>query len=370
LGTAALNSCYGQQLVKSIGDRVPNHRSSVDGGIWEAPLVDGAPASTWVILVSVSLTVGFAAAVLAFVLDIVAPQLMNVWAGSPVAVIDAVCFVAGAVLAGFGFPALFRQANRETAAGYTTLNWSSFRGSVPLVNARTRRIEGGAASRFDPAAARAGTPWSSSAGSQPQPPQLSSVPRLAAARARGRWPAIGGIVLFALAIWARVENGSVSGAGTLMIGAVVTGALFVAVLVAVLVNRLSKVSQVASGIIIAGVTVPQVLASSDRLGVPRGVIPRAAVLVFDSEGLSIWQGSGVPRPVVSISRHDVISLETATITSGRTSTIGLEITIIPPDERWPFIMKFTVFDPARILAAADEEEILALITSIIKAWSN
>ena len=361
---------------------MPSHRSSVDGGIWEAPLVDGAPASTWVILATVSLAVGFAAAVLALVLDIVAPQLMNVWAGSPVAVIDSVCFVAGAVLAAFGFPALFRQANRETAAGYTTLNWSSFRGSVPLVNARTRRIEGGAASRFDPAAARAGTPWSSTAGSQPKPPQLSFVPRLAAARARaragarGRWAAIAGIMLFALAIWARQENGSVSGAATLMIGAVVIGALFVAVLLALFAfralqaSRLSKVSQVASGIIIAGVTAPQVLASSDRLGVRRGAIPRAAVLVFDSEGLSIWQGSGVPRPVVSISRHDVISLDTATITSGRTSTIGLEVTIIPPDERWPFIMKFTVFDPSRILAAANEEKLEVLIKSITDAWTK
>jgi hypothetical protein len=213
----------------------PSHRSSgVDGGTWEAPLVDGAPASTWAILASVSLSVGLAAAVLAFILDLVAPQSMNLWAGSPVAVIDSVSLVTSAVLAGFGFPAIFRQANRETAAGYTTLNWSSFRGSVPLVNARTRRIEGGAASRFDPAAARAGTPWSSTAASQPKPPQSSSVPRLAAARARARarWAAIGGIAFFPLAIWARVENGSVSGAATLMIGAVVIGALFVAVFVA------------------------------------------------------------------------------------------------------------------------------------------
>jgi len=183
-------------------------------------------------------------------------------------------------------------------------------------------------------------------------------------------------MLFALAIWARQENGSVSGAATLMIGAVVIGALFVAVLLALFAfralqaSRLSKVSQVASGIIIAGVTAPQVLASSDRLGVRRGAIPRAAVLVFDSEGLSIWQGSGVPRPVVSISRHDVISLDTATITSGRTSTIGLEVTIIPPDERWPFIMKFTVFDPSRILAAANEEKLEVLIKSITDAWTK
>lgn len=355
---------------------MPSHRSSVDGGLWEAPLVDGAPASTWAILASVFLAVGFAAAVLALVLDIVAPQLMNVWAGSPVAVIDSVCFVVGAVVAGFGFPALFRQANRETAAGYTTLSWSSLRGSVPLVNARTRRIEGGAASRFDPEAARAGTPWSSTAGSKPQRPQPSSVPPLAVAKARVRWAAIAGIVLFTLAIWARVENGSVSGAATLTIGVFVIGALFVAVLVALFAfralqaRRLSKVSQVASGIIIAGVTAPQVLASSDRLGVPRGAIPRAAVLVFDSEGLSIWRGSGVPRPVVSISRHDVISLDTTTITSGRITTIGLEVIIIPPDERWPFIMKFTVFDPSRVLASADEEEIMALITSISNQWSS
>lgn len=103
-------------------------------------------------------------------------------------------------------------------------------------------------------------------------------------------------MLFALAIWARVEYGSASGAGTLLIGVVVIGGLFVAVFVALFVfralqaSRLSRVSQVASGIIIACVTVPQVLASSERLGVGRGVIPRAAVLVFDSEGLSIWRG--------------------------------------------------------------------------------
>ena len=137
------------------GYRVPGHRSFVDRGIWEAPLVDGAPTSTWVIPATVSLAFGFAAAVLALVLDIVAPQVMNVWAGSPVAMVDSVCFVVGAVLTGFGFTALFRWANREIAAGYITLSCSSFRCRVPLVNARTRRIEGGAASRFDPAAARA-----------------------------------------------------------------------------------------------------------------------------------------------------------------------------------------------------------------------
>ena len=174
-------------------------------------------------------------------------------------------------------------------------------------------------------------------------------------------------MLFALAIWARVEYGSASGAGTLLIGVVVIGGLFVAVFVALFVfralqaSRLSRVSQVASGIIIACVTVPQVLASSERLGVGRGVIPRAAVLVFDSEGLSIWRGPGVPRPVVSISRHDVIALDAATITSGRLATIGLEVTINPSDERWPFIMDFTVFDPTRILTAANEENIEALI---------
>ena len=135
-------------------------------------------------------------------------------------------------------------------------------------------------------------------------------------------------------------------------------------------DHLSKVSQVATGIIVAGYSTPQVRASQERLGLPRGVIPRIPVLVFDAEGLSIWRASGVPRPVVTISRRDVMSLDTTTIFSGRVSTPGLEVQVIPPDERLPFIMEFTVFDPTRMLAAANEAKLRALIQSITDLWSH
>jgi hypothetical protein len=348
----------------------------VDEGIWEAPLVGGTPASSLVILAAVSMSVGFAAALLAVVLNFVAPRLMDFWGGSPTAVVVVVFFVVGGVMAGFGFPALFRQANREIAAGYTTLKWSSLRGSVPLVNPRTRRIERVGPPRFDATAARARAPWSSAAASQSKSVPLPPTPRLSRAAARARWAAIAGIVLFAIAIWARVQDGSVSGVGTLLIGAIVIGVLLVALISAALVfrallaGRLSKVSQVETGIIAACYCAPQTLASSERLGVARGVIPRVAVLVFDTEGFSIWRASGVPTPTVSVTRHDVISLDTTIITSGRTSTTGLEVTVIPPDERWPFLMKFTVFDPSRILAAADEEKLDVLIRSVTDMWSK
>ena len=139
---------------------------------------------------------------------------------------------------------------------------------------------------------------------------------------------------------------------------------------AVQANHLSKVSRLATGIIIACHSTPEVRASEERLGLRKGVIPRTPVLVFDADGLSIWRASGIPRPGVTITRRDVISLNATRVFSGRTSTPGLEVQVIPPNERFPFIMEFTVFDPSRILAAATEEKIGALITSITAVWSR
>jgi hypothetical protein len=354
---------------------VPDHRaSSVERRFWEHPLVDGAPARHWAVLAWGSLCCWLAAATLFVVLNFVAPQLMDVQ--STVAVILEVVFVVGGVAAFVGFWRMFRQLDREITAGYTTLNWNSLSGFVPVVNPRTRLIRRGTTSRFDAVAARARAPWSSGGGIGAKCPPLSSNPQPSRSIAGARGAAIASTVLAVLAIWARAENGSVPVADTLSTGVVVIGAMVAAFLVtafilrAVQTSRLAKVSRLASGIVVACYSTPEVRASSDRLGIGKGVIPWAPVLVFGSAGLVIWDGSGVPHPVVTISRNDITSLETTTIKSGRTWTIGLEVTVVPPDERWPFRMDFTVFDPSRLLAAANQQRLGGLIRSITDAWCS
>lgn len=352
---------------------MPEHRAtSGDEEIWSWPLVEGAPARTWAIVAWVSVSVWFLAFLLIFVLSNLGPQER----GSPLETVAIVAIVVGGALTFVGFPAMFRQAHREIATGYSTVWWAWVRGSTPLVNPRTRRIEGGSTDRFDPAAARARAPWSSSAVSASSRPTPPVGPRLNHARTIARSSALASTVLAVFAIVARVQSGATTVHDTLTTGAIVLGGFLVAFLAAAFIfravqaNRLAKVSRVTTGIILACYITPQVRASQDRLGLRKGVIPQIPVLVFDADGFSLWRASGTPKPVVTIGRRDVISLDATRVFSGRSSTPGLEVDVIPPDERVPFIMEFTIFDPSRMLAAANEEKIAALITSITELWSN
>jgi hypothetical protein len=288
---------------------------------------------------------------LAFVLAFLGPA----WTSSALETVAIVGFIVGGVLTFLAFPVMFRQAHREIAAGYSTIVGSRVRGSTPLVNPRTRRIEGGSTDRFDAATARARVPWASSAdrGSQPPSPGTSLTgPQLNYARTIARNSAIASTVLAVMAIWARSRNGTPSVPDTLITGGIVLGGLLALTLVASFIfrgiqaSRLSKVSRLTTGIILACYIAPQARASQERLGLRRGLIPRIPVLVFDGDGFSIWSTSGDPRPVVTIARRDVLALDPTWVFSGRT------------------------FDPSRMLAAANEQKIEALITSITAAWIN
>lgn len=352
-----------------------NHRSSgIDGATWDAPLIDGAPARTLVVPAYAALTIGFAAAATMFLLNIVAPDLINVRRGSPVAIVVLVVFFGSEVSAWVLFGTLFRQWNREVSAGYTTMTWRSVRGLIPVVNPRTRLIEH-RGPEFDPIVARARVPWSTQSGDQ-RPSTIPSSSPFSRHTKRARWAGIAGIVLMGLAIFARVQAGTISSATSLYIGAVVTLVLVLGVLVGavilrfVLADRLSKVHQVAAGIMVGAISTPDTRASSDRLNVPAGALPMVAVLVFDEDNFTIWNGSGSPRPVISVHCSNVLSLETTTIVSGRTITPGLRIAVIPPDERWPLLLDFTIFDPSRLFAAADEEKLTSIIHSITEVWKT
>jgi hypothetical protein len=352
---------------------VPEHRSTPgDEEVWAWPLVNGTPARTWAVVAWVSVSVWFLAFLLALVLAFLGPQGTR----SSLETVAIVGFAVGGVLTFVGFPLMFRQAHREIASGYSTIGWGWIRGSTPLVNPRSRSIEGGTTDRFDAAVARAHAPWSSSAVGASPSPTPPTAPRLNHARAILRSSAIASTVLAGFAILARTRHGTPSVLDTLITGAIVLGGLLVVTLAAAFILRaaqatqLAKVSQLATGIIVSCYSTPQVRASQERLGLRNGVIPRTPVLVFDADGFSIWRASGVPRPVVTIARRDVISLDTTTIYSGRNSTPGLKVRVIPPDERLPFIMEFTLFDPSRMLAAANEEKIGTLITSITDAWCS
>jgi hypothetical protein len=323
----------------------------------------------------VSVCVWLLAALLAILLAFRGPP----WTSSPLETVAIVGFIVGGALAIFGFPAMFRQAHREIAAGYSTVIGSWVRGSTPLVNRRTRRIEGGSTDRFDAVAARARAPWASPAdrGSQPPTARTSLVgPQLNFVRTITRSTAISSTVLAAMAIWARSRNGTPSALGTLTTGGIVLGGLLVVTLTAAFIVRAiqasqsSEVSRLADGIVLACYITPQARASQERLGLRKGLIPRFPVLVFDGDGFSIWSTSGIPRPVITITRRDVLSLDATRVFSGWTSAPGLEIDVVPPDERLPFVMEFTIFDPSRMLTAANEQKIDALIASITAVWSH
>ena len=355
---------------------MPEHRStSAEQKVWVEPFVDGAPARTWSAVAWVSVCVWFSAALLAIVLAFLGPPGTR----SPLETVAIVGFIVGGALTLVGFPAMFRQAHREIAAGYSTIVGFWVRGSTPLVNPRTKRIEGGSTDRFDAAAARARAPWASAVDhvAQPLAPATPLTgPRLNHARIITRSTAIASTLLAAVAIWARSLGRAPSAPDNLITGAIILGGLLVATLAAALIvravqaNRLLKVSQVTTGIVVSCYATAQLRASGERLGLRKGAIPRIPVLVFDGDGLSIWRASGVPRPVITITRRDVLRLDATRIFSGRSSAPGLEVDVIPPDERLPFIMEFTIFDPSRMLATADEQKIEALIRSITAAWSH
>lgn len=334
-------------------------------------MIGGVPARTLTRLAYTSATLCLAAAISAVLLNLVAPEFIDVRKGSPVALVDIAVFVAGGLAAGLAFRSLFRQANREISAGYTTLTWRSLRGSVPVVNPHTRAIERHGAPKFDPVAARAGVPWSTRSGGDALS-GFSAAPSFGRAIRRARWLGVAGTCLIALALVARVQVGAVSSATVITIGVVVVALLLVVVLASAIVlrlmqtDRLSRVSRVASGIIVAAISTPDARATSERLNIAEGAIPRVAVLVFDAHGFSIWRGASAP--VLTVSRLDVLALSTTTIRSGRTLTEGLEIAVIPPDERWPVLLDFTVFDPSRPVAAADKEVLTSLVDSITRVW--
>ncbi|GAA4149981.1 hypothetical protein [Leifsonia shinshuensis] len=325
------------------------------------------------LLASVAFVIWLADMTAAVVSNFIAPQLMDVRTGSPAAVTAIVVFVVSGVSAWVAFHFLFRQANREGSLGYTTLTWNSLRGSVPRVNPYTRRIERLGPPRFDADAARARTPWSSHGEAHPSniAPETPSFGRI---ERRVRWFGIAATALMAVAIVARVQGGGVSASTTLFLGPIVLALLFAAVVATVIIivfvqaTRLARVSRVASGIILSAFSTLDTRAATERLNLAAGTIPWLAVLVFDEDGFSIWRGSREPRPVWNVSRSDVIGLDTTLIVNGRTSNTGLEVAVIPPDERWPLLLDFTISDPSRRFAATNERKLNAITESICALW--
>jgi hypothetical protein len=326
-------------------------------------------------LASVGVTIWALAAVLLVVLNFAAPQLNDVRTGSPIAIIAAASFVVGAIATLTGFPLTYRQADRERLAGYTTMRWRSYRW-LPVVNPRTLVIEHGQFTQWDPTTARARTPWATTPSVKVAQAPWVPLPLSAPSRAS---IVVAGTVSAALSLaaaWSRVQHGAVSTSDNLFIGAVVTGSLLVAtfafalVLRAVQSNRLATISGLTSGIIVACFSAPEIRGSAERLGLEKRSIPRIPVLVFDQDGFTIWRASGVPAPLVSFPRRDVLDVGTFTIVSGRAFSPGMEITVVPPDERWPFLMTFTVFDPTRIFATASNGRIQAIANSVTELWTG
>ena len=66
-----------------------------------------------------------------------------------------------------------------------------------------------------------------------------------------------------------------------------------------------------------------------------------------SKRFTLWRGSGVPRPVVTVRYADVLAIKATTVRYGRTLALGLEVSVMPPDERWPLDFDFFIFDESR-----------------------
>lgn len=356
---------------------MPSHRSSVvDNASWDAPLISGAPARTWNVLAYSSFAVTFMSFAAAFLLNVVAPQMIAKWMGAPVLAVFAFTFVA--------FRNMFRQMWRENSAGYTTLSRGSLRGSVPVVNPRTRQIHRHGAAVFDPVVARARAPWSAR-GADQSPHEFLSAPSRGdfpptspPTRVRGqvRWVPIAGIVLMGLGLVARVQSGTISASQSLVIGFWVFVTLLGITLPCaaayryVAARRLSKVTRVTSGTALCAISTPETRVAFERVNVAAGVVPMVSVLVFDVEGFSLWRGSGVPHPVVTVRYVDVLAIKATTVSYGRTFAKGLEVSVMPPDERWPVDFDFIIFDESRLFAALNEKKLVPMVDSITRMWTS
>ena len=343
---------------------------------WDAPLISGAPARTWNVLAYSALAVTLVSFAGAFLLNIVAPQLIAKWMGAPFLAVIAFTFVA--------FRNMFRQMWRENSAGYTTLSRGLLRGSVPVVDPRTRQMQRHGAGVFDPVAARARAPWSArdadrspheflSTPSRGELPPTSSPTRV---KGQARWAPIGGIIVMGLALVARVQSGTISASHSLVIGFWVFVSLLgitlpcLAVYRYVAARRLSKVTRVASGTVLCAIGTAETRVAFERLDVTAGVVPVVSVLVFDAEGFTLWRGSGVPRPVVTVRSVDVLAIKATTVRYGRMSGKGLEVSVMPPDERWPVDFDFFIFDESRLFAAVKENKLVPIVDSITRMWTS
>lgn len=344
--------------------------SGVDAGTWNAPLISGISAGTWSRLAWGSFAVASIGALAAIIVNVVAPQDASIWSGSAIPVVLLVALVCGGGFATVGFVRTFRQADREISAGYTTLPWRSLRGSVPIVDVKTRRVAMAGSPPFDPDVARAHAPWSTD--HREGAIELRTPASVSRAAQRARWAGLVAVVLLGLGLVARAQAGDVSNATVLAVGAVIVVVCVVVLSIAtiglrlVLLRRVATVADVTGGVVVGAISATDIGAAVEQLA--QGRIPRLSALVFDARGVSVWRDAS--GPLATISLRDIVALRRTLIVSGRTLTQGISLGVIPAGGRWPIALDFTILDPARPLAAMSQEKLDSLVTSVTRSWTE